>query len=375
MSRKGENIRKRKDGRWEGRYRNGCKADGTYRYSSVYGRTYTEVKNKLVFTKHESACFRSNPFVEKRLCEVLVIWLAANQIKIKRSTATKYSYMIERHINPQLGAKKLSSLSAPLINNFLFDKLQNGRLDGKGGLSASYVKTIAIIISSALEFAANEGFCQPIRGEIIKPTTCQKEIQILSVSAQQLLEQTALEGINETKAGIYIALYTGIRIGELCALSWDDVDFDAQLIHIRNTVSRIRADMALSTGTRLVIDTPKTKAAVRDIPISQALLSVLECMKQKSVSSYVISNQVEFVSTRTFDYRYKKVLRDLGIPKVNFHSLRHTFATRCIEVGMDVKSLSQILGHSSVAITMNTYVHPSMEIIRVQLQKLSSLCG
>jgi len=120
MPRKGENIRKRKDGRWEGRYRNGVKADGTYRYSSVYGKSYSEVKNKLVFTRHEAACFRSNPFVEKRLCEVLVLWLAANQIKIKRSTATKYSYMIERHINPQLGAKKLSSLSTTLINNFLY---------------------------------------------------------------------------------------------------------------------------------------------------------------------------------------------------------------------------------------------------------------
>lgn len=375
MPRKGENIRKRKDGRWEGRYRNGFTPDGTYRYSSVYGKSYLEVKNKLLFIKHETACFRNNPFIEKRLCEVLALWLAANQIKVKRSTASKYSYMIERHINPELGAKKLSNISASLINRFLFDKLQHGRLDGNGGLSASYVKTIAIIISSALEFAAAEGFCQPFRGEIIKPATTQKDIQILSVSAQQLFEQKALETIDETKTGIYIALYTGIRIGELCALSWEDIDLDARIIHIRNTVSRIRLDPTRSSSTRLIIDTPKTKAAVRDIPISQVLLPILEYMKSHALSSYVISNQPDFVSTRTFDYRYKKVLSTLGIPKVNFHSLRHTFATRCIEVGMDVKSLSQILGHSSVAITMNTYVHPSMEIIRVQLQKLSSLCG
>lgn len=374
MPRKGENIRKRKDGRWEGRYRNGFTAEGTYRYSSVYGKSYLEVKNKLLFIRHETACFQSNPFVEKRLCEVLALWLATNQIKIKRSTAAKYSYMIDRHINPQLGTKKISSLSAPHINSFLFEKMQHGRLDGKGGLSASYVKTIAIIISSALEFAATEGFCQPFRGEIIKPTTRQKDIQILSVSAQQLLEQNALENIDETRTGIYIALYTGIRIGELCALAWEDVDLEAQVIHIRNTISRIRVDVARSSATRLIIDTPKTRAAVRDIPISEALLPVLEHMKSRSMSSYVISNQPDFLSTRTFDYRYKKVLNDIGIPKINFHSLRHTFATRCIEVGMDVKSLSRILGHSSVAITMNTYVHPSMDVIRVQLQKLNSLC-
>ena len=262
MPRKGENIRKRKDGRWEGRYRNGFSPDGTYRYSSVYGKSYSEVKNKLLFIKHETACFRSNPFVEKRLCEVLALWLAANQIKVKRSTASKYSYMIERHINPQLGTKKLSSLSAPLINRFLFDKLQHGRLDGIGGLSASYVKTIAIIISSALEFAAAEGFCQPLRGEIMKPTTNQKDIQILSISAQQLFEQKALETIDETKTGIYIALYTGIRIGELCALSWEDIDLDARIIHVRNTVSRIRLDPTRSSSTKLIIDTPKTKAAL-----------------------------------------------------------------------------------------------------------------
>lgn len=373
MSKKGENIRKRKDGRWEGRYKNGFKENGKSRYSSVYGKSYTEVKNKLIYVKSEIAVYQRNPFVEKKFGDILLLWLKSNQIKVKKSTEAKYMYMIERHIKPQLGSKRISSLSAPVINGFLFDKMNNGRIDGKGGLSASYVKTMAIIIASALKFAANEGYGQLPKGDIIKPPTTSRGIQILSLTAQQQFERAVINSIDETKAGIFIALYTGIRIGELCALAWEDIDLDSKIIHIRHTVSRIRANNGDSTHTELIIDDPKTKAAVRDIPISQILLPVLEKMKQQSTSKYVISNRPNFVSTRTFDYRYKKALLDLGIPQINFHALRHTFATRCIEVGMDIKSVSQILGHSNAAITLNTYVHPSIEIIRIQLQKLTLL--
>ena len=199
--------------------------------------------------------------------------------------------MIEWHIKPQLGSKRISSLSAPVINGFLFDKMNSGRIDGKGGLSASYVKTMAIIIASALKFAANEGYGQLPKGDIIKPPTTSRGIQILSLTAQQQFERAVINSIDETKAGIFIALYTGIRIGELCALAWEDIDLDSKIIHVRHTVSRIRANNGDSTHTELIIDDPKTKAAVRDIPISQILLPVLEKMKQQSTSKYVISNR------------------------------------------------------------------------------------
>lgn len=373
MPRKGENIRKRKDGRWEGRYKSGTKDDGSSKYSSVYGKSYTEVKNKLLEIKQGMISFEQNHYVEKKFKEILVLWLKSNQIKIKGATASKYNYMIERHIKPHLGSKRVSSLTVPLINNFLYEKLNNGRLDGKGGLSPSYVKTMAIIIESAMRFASSEGFCQPLKSQILKPSTTNKGIQILSLSAQKQFEKLASNNIDETKTGIYIALYTGLRIGEVCALTWNDIDFASQIIHVRHTVARIQVKQGASFSSVLVIDEPKTKAAIRDIPISPVLLPILEHMKKNSSSKYVISTHAGFVSTRTFDYRYKKVLKDYGISQINFHALRHTFATRCIEVGVDIKSLSQILGHSNVSTTLNTYVHPSIEAMRIQIKKLCTL--
>ena len=373
MARKGENIRKRKDGRWEGRYRSGIKDDGTVKYTSVYGKSYTEVKNKLIELKRGIFCYDNNLYVEKRFADVLTLWLRANQLKVKGATQAKYSYMIEKHITPILGNRKVSALTVPIINDFLLDKMNNGRLDGRGGLSQSYVKTMAIIIESAMNFAVAEGYCQPLRNQIIKPSLVKKEMQILSVSAQQHFESLAATDINETITGIFIALYTGLRIGEVCALSWEDIDLENQIIHVRHTLSRIQISNGTCYETVLILDAPKTRASVRDIPISPLLLPILTYMKSRAVSKFVISTQQNFTSTRTFDYRYKKVLRDFDLPEINFHSLRHTFATRCVEVGVDVKSLSQMLGHSNVATTLNTYVHPSMDTMRVQIEKLQTV--
>ena len=369
MARKGENIRKRKDGRWEGRYKIGTKDDGT----SVYGKSYTEVKNKLIEAKRGVVPFGNNSYIEKKFEDVLTLWLKANQLKVKGATQTKYSYMIEKHINPLLGKKRISTLTVPIVNDFLLDKLNNGRLDGTGGLSQSYVKTMAIIIESALNYAVAEGYCQPLRNQIIKPSLVKKEMQILSLSAQQHFEALAVNDIDETITGIFIALYTGLRIGEVCALSWDDIDLDNQIIHVRHTISRIQIYNGTSHETVLILDVPKTKASIRDIPISPLLLPILIYMKGQAVSNFVISTHQSFTSTRTFDYRYKKVFQNFGLPEINFHSLRHTFATRCVEVGVDVKSLSQILGHSNVATTLNTYVHPSMDTMRVQIEKLQTV--
>ena len=374
MARKGENIRKRNDGRWEGRYKSGTKDDGTIKYTSVYGKSYTEVKNKLIEIKRGAFCTDNNPYLEKKFAEVLTLWLKSNQLKVKGSTQTKYSYMINKHIEPILGRKRISTLTVPIINDFLLDKLNNGRLDGSGGLSQSYVKTMAIIIESALNFAVAEGYCQPLRNQIIKPSLVKKEMQILSVSAQQHFESLAVNDINETITGIFIALYTGLRIGEVCALSWDDIDLDNQIIHVRHTISRVGNYNGTCYESALILDIPKTKASMRDIPISPLLLPVLIHMKSQSISNYVISTQQNFTSTRNFDYRYKQLFRDFGLPEINFHSLRHTFATRCVEVGVDIKSLSQILGHSNVATTLNTYVHPSMDTMRVQIEKLQTAC-
>lgn len=371
MARKGENIHKRKDGRWEGRFQSGTKENGKIKYSSVYATTYKECKEKLIVAKQNKDTSSFQKFKKERcFSEILLMWLDANQIRTKKSTQKKYQYMIERHLIPDIGHKKISEITSSDMNQYLNEKLISGRIDKKGGLSPSYVKTLSIIISSSIKYAIKENFCKPLGNQIFKPCIPKNEMIILDKQAQALLEHNIVADIDETKLGTIISLNTGLRIGELCALRWDDIDLNDRIIHVRHTLARVNVNNKAGKKTEWIIDEPKTFSSKRDIPISKKLFEILKNANQKSSSPFVVSNSTSFVSTRTFEYRYKKMLEQSGIKPINFHALRHTFATRCVESGVDIKSLSEVLGHSNVSITLNTYVHPSMEIKRIQIEKM-----
>lgn len=370
MSKRGENIRKRDDGRWEARYPKGKDANGRIIYGSVYGKSYKEVKAKkltMLVKKGEGVVSQGK---EKNFEDILNMWMDNSRIRYKGATEKRYRYIIETHILPELGAMKLSQLTAPKINHFLQQKLEKGRLDGCGGLSPNYVRSIMIIINSAIKFAANEQLCEPLKTAIYKPVVSKKAISILDVEHQKKLEDYLICNLNSTNLGILLSLHTGLRCGEVCALSWEDVDLKNHIIHVRHTVARVKSNKNNGSSSMLILDKPKTEASKRDIPISSKLLPLLEEVKKHATSDYVVSDEVGFVSTRTYDYRYHRVLKKCNIESINYHALRHTFATRCIEAGVDVKSLSEILGHSNVGITLNTYVHSSMELKRAQLEKL-----
>lgn len=373
MPRREKNIYKRKDGRWEGRYPKNRDDKGKIIYGSIYGKKYQDVKEKLsLISKNEQEKIVLSK-KDYKFQEILLMWLHANSIRYKGATENKYQYLIETHIIPKLGNVKLSQISTTMINSFLLEKMENGRLDNTGGLSASYVRSIMLIINSALKFAANEQLCLPLKNPIYKPVCYKKEFPILDKEVQKKLEKFLMKELNPSKAGIFISLHTGLRIGEICALSWDDIDISKEIIHVRHTIARVKdKNSANKNATKLVIDTPKTKSSIRDIPISSRLLPIIMQLKKISVSEYLCSCNQVFVSPRTFEYRYHKLLNECGIPSINYHALRHTFATRCIEAGVDVKSLSEILGHSNVSITLNTYVHSSMELKRCQLEKMSN---
>ncbi len=372
MSRKGENIRKRKDGRWEGRYKKGRNISGGIVYGSVYGKTYREVREKLALAVNSEKVTGSRS-KEKNFQEVLELWMSSNRIRYKGATESKYQYLIDKHIIPELGGIKISMLTAPKVNAFLMKKMECGRLDHKGGLSPAYVRNIMLIVSSAIKFATDEGMCAPLKTTIYKPSIPKEVLSILELEHQKKLVQFLTADIDPTKIGVLISIYTGLRIGEICALAWEDVDLKNNIIHVRHTVARVKDNSSERGGTKLIIDLPKTKSSTRDIPISSCLLPFLHEMKEKSKSRYVVSETSKFVSPRTYDYRYHKLLETCGIPPINYHALRHTFATRCIQAGVDVKSLSEILGHSNVGITLNTYVHSSMEMKRSQIEKLNAL--
>ena len=367
MPKRGDNIHKRKDGRWEGRYKIGRHSDGRIKYGSVYGKTYRETKEKLAEVASVSSYF-VNPKHQITFGEILELWLANNTIRLKGGTITKYRNLIDIHIKPELGNMYINKLNTTIINDYLNKKLINGKKNGSGGLSASYVRSIMIVINSAINFAVNEKYCSPLNSPIFKPIIQKKDLLILTYEEQKKLENAIKNNITPSNIGIMMSLYTGMRIGEICALAWSDIDINKGIIRVRHTIARVNNNNSHLKSANLIIDTPKTRASTRDIPIPSNLMIYLK--EIPPMSNYVISDSLSFVKPRTLEYRFHRLLSNANIKSINFHALRHTFATRCIEAGVDVKSLSEILGHANVNITLNTYVHSSIELKRRQLEKI-----
>lgn len=372
MPRRGDNIRKRKDDKREARYIFKNPEGNRKKYGSVYRKSYLEVKEKREkIIKHNTSKNVNDQVLFK---DILAAWQAANRIRIKGSSVSRYQNLIDTHILPELGNKKVSQINTAAINRFLSSKLEHGRIDGKGGLSASYVRSISLIISSAIKYGVAEKLCPPLLSPITKPSVSKKELYILCPVTQSVLEQELLNGMTEEKLLIYITLYTGLRIGEACALRWENIDLDAGIISVCQTVSRIWYSENGKKFSKLTVSPPKSHSSVRMIPICSKLFDVIQQFPNKKKQGYVLSgdNAPGFTSPRTFEYRYKQILKKCNLQLFNYHTLRHTFATRCVERGVDTKSLSEILGHASVSVTLNTYVHSSIELKKRQLEKLTA---
>ncbi|MCM1224747.1 MAG: site-specific integrase [Lachnospiraceae bacterium] len=362
MPRHGENIFKRKDNRWEGRYISHYDNNGKAVYKSIYAKTYRDAKAKLESAKEQNGRIVENQSI-RTFKDLLYYWLEFNNAKNKNSTQDKYEYMIRKHIVPSLGGIAIQKINVALINKFIDEKLQQ--------LSNSYVRTMAIILKSTLQLAVKERFINITNFDIAIPVAKKSELSILQPIEQKRLESYLLSNMNCSNLGIYISLYSGLRLGEICALKWDDIDFNNRIIKVRSTIVRVKN--IDNNGTHLEIGTPKTASSNREVPITDNLFVLLKEINQLSSSQYVISNSNNFVSTRTFEDRFQKTLKKAKIKKYNYHALRHTFATNCVICGVDVKSLSEILGHSNVSITLNTYVHSSMDLKKKQLNKLKTM--
>ena len=370
MPRRGENIRKRKDGRWEGRYRADDEVQKN-KYISVYGKTYAEVKDKLLFQKAN----RKPHILSKRSFEdILLLWLNTNSLKHTEQTYCKYKMLIDNHIVPALGSKRIDQIDIATINHVVAKKYTSGKLDGTGGLSASYIQTICYIINAALTFAVKNGYCDSFKGDIIRPSAPKHNVETLSRTEQDTLEKYLVSQTDYQMLGILLSLYLGLRLGETCGLKWEDFDFCTNSVSIRRSIERIPNTTGTGPKTQLLVTKPKTASSIRVLPIPARIRGVLFNMKS-SENEYVIPGKIyAYTDPRTLQYSYKKALKKCHIRDIHYHSLRHTFATRCIEAGMDVKSLSEILGHSSVNITLNVYVHSSLEYKQRQIDTVF-VCG
>lgn len=365
ISRKGENIRKRRDGRWEGRYIVNYDNNGKSLYKSVYAKSYLEVKNKM---KLHSTNLTPNDIICTTVKTALENWLYKAKIKTKQSTYSRYHDIVYKHIVPILGDIKISHLTNDTLNRFVLQKVENGRLDGKGGLSPKTISDITLVLKQALN-----SHCA-FRIDITKPTSYKKEIRVLTEQEQIMLEQFLLQDIDSPKLGIFLALYTGLRLGELCSLKWENIDFDNKILTVNKTMQRIKDITPGATHkTKIIIDSPKSNNSNRTIPIPVFLIKLLKQVKSNSKdNSYVLTGEVNrYIEPRAYLYRFKKYLKFYNLTDINFHALRHTFATRCMEKQFDIKSLSEILGHADIKITLSFYVHSSFAQKRIQMETLT----
>lgn len=347
MARRGENIYKRKDGRYEGRYIKYYDINGKAVYGYVYSRNYSEIKDLLAKCRlgHQAKKSGSNIL----LCDWLKAWIES-QVFLKATTKRVYKSHIENCIIPIIGKIPLKNLSADILQHFI-NNLE---------LSAATVKTVFSILKSALSAAEDKGYITNIWSKVKVPKKNTDIVRILTES-----EQVRLESVLNTNEdiGIWVCLYTGLRIGEMCALKWKNIDFEASVLTVAGTQAR--------TEKGLEVTSPKSESSKRKIPIPAFLLEKLRSVPH--TSEYVLSKNHKAYDTRSYRRYFKRVLEKAELPDIKYHSLRHTFATRALEVGMDYKTLSEILGHSTVAITLDLYAHSLDEHKKRQMDKLGEI--
>lgn len=367
MPKRGENIYKRKDGRWEGRIRKKMLSDGHSGYQSVYGRTYREVKEKINAVRQEQT---ESP-CSITFGEASGLWLEAHRADWKPGTYATYRQMITGYVLPYLGGMRLSEMNSQRMEEFAAHVRKE---KGEAKLSANYLSQICEMIRRIINYMnKRQGETAALPANpIVKPHA--RQMIIPSESSLRILEQyLSAHCGKDTCLGILLAFHTGIRIGELSALKWEDIDKTEHVILIRRSLLRIKEDGKDSAFcgriTQVVEQTPKTTDSVRVIPVPPRMIPLIE-EHRKEDHMYVISGEKNpWAEPRTIQYRFKNILDQCGIEYFNFHLLRHAFATRCVSKGLDIKSLSEILGHSNIQMTLNLYVHPTIQQKRKMMEQ------
>ena len=284
-------------------------------------------------------------------------WLEAYQKEhIKARTYSRYKGLISTHIIPVLGEKKISELRRRDIQEFLMQQRAMGNIKNGKRLSAVSTNMMLSVLKLAFDYACDMEYVEEnpcIRVRRIK--TQARKVEAFTVEEQRVLESMIASSKDRRFHGIILCLYTGVRIGELLGLTWDDVDFERGVIKITKTVYRAKNE---SGAWQLCVDTPKTKASDRMIPLPEYILQMLEQDRCHAQSLYVVENKKgQRMSARTYQYMFARLTERAGVRKLNFHALRHTFATRAIECGMDIKTVSEIMGHQNASVTLNCYAH------------------
>lgn len=370
MARKGENIFKRKDGRWEARYIHHYE-NGKAKYRYLYGKSYKDVKQR----KLEELCKKEKGIEEKNelfFSEFALQWLAEIKPAVKESTYTRYYRIVVKYLLPATDRVLLQSVDTCFLNRMQLTLMERGGVNG-GALAPKTVADILYVAKAVLRYGREIGIpCQNI-GKLRGYRRNGHGVSVFPEDKRRKLEQNLLLSDDTLSLGILLTLFTGIRIGELCGLRWEDVDFTNETITICRTIERI-ANLNPDTPerTKVIISEPKTKNAVRNIPLPKFLIERLVKYRQPD-KCYVLTKTEKYTEPHQFYVRYKNYLNRNGYGEYTFHALRHTFATRCVELGFDAKTLSEILGHASISTTLSFYVHPSVQQKKLQMERLTPL--
>ncbi len=368
MPRNGDNIFLRKDGRWEARYVKGYELSGKIRYGFCYGKSYVEAKAKAEKSKAALADGEANAIEDKRLrfgcwCEQ---WLRRQKGAVKESTYVKYDSTLRRHILPKLGLRSPSSIDTQAVETFKQQLLAEG-------LSVQSVKNALMVLHAVLRYGSGmqPGLFPAV--DIRYPREPRKELRVLSPAEQRRLTAYLQADTDACKMGVLLALMTGLRIGELCALKWDMLSVRDRTLRVDATMQRIR-DLSGEGGnkTKILIGAPKSETSARTIPLTREMVKLCRRFDPHKKNAYVLTGTEEYMEPRKLQYRFKQYTKDCGLEGVHFHTLRHTFATRCVEAGFEIKALSEVMGHARVSTTLDRYVHTTLEQKRLNMEKLDA---
>lgn len=370
MSRKGENIYKRKDGRWEGRYKKGIGTDGRIVYGSCYGRTYREAKEKMEKCKLQVLTGDINK--KKSSLKYFGVycdeWLAVNRNTVRESTLAKYKVTLDNHIKPFFGGYPPQMITAEMTADFINHLLK------EKNLSAKTAKDTAVVLKSILKYISKNYSGMELI-DVVMPKYSAKEIRVLSQEEQQRFFEYLIADMDIYKFGVLFALMTGLRIGEVCALRVSDISLNERLVTVRETMQRIKNLDSNGAKTKIVFTSPKSETSARVVPLTNTAYELCkEKVSNATSNAFLLTgSETKFIEPRTLQDKIKKYSKACDIEDMHFHVLRHTFATRCVEVGFEIKSLSEVLGHSSPRITLERYVHSSIEFKKKNMAKLEAV--
>ena len=307
-----------------------------------------------------------------RIKELFDLWLVKyTKLSVKVRTYNKYKDVINQRIIPEFGDYDIDKITTNMIQEFILKLLNKGNLVNDKPLSVNTIYGIISVLKQGFNLAISLDLINKNPTTSIKmPKASEKEICALTREEQKKVEEYCINNRKGNYIGIILCLYTGIRLGELLALTWNDIDFEKKILFIRKTTYKAK----IAGKNEIIVDKPKTKKSKRVIPLPDKIINLLSYIKNQSESEYVIStNKHNIVDVRSYQRTFESILSRCHVKHYNFHCLRHTFATRALELGMDIKTLSEILGHTNVAITLNRYAHSLFEYKVQEMNKISSL--